>query len=1639
VQQAIAGARFGNERSGPRDGSNLERARSLAPGFAAMASTEEPVQAMCDACEVEEAEQDEQAGPTGEPVQAMGDPEETEAADTAEATEAPETAEATEAPEAAEADDEPVQARCAACATEAAEPSQEDPVQEDGSGPSPRRNPALIHQEARRGLGNASQPLPHADRLQAAFGHHDISQVRAAVGGAAETANRRMGALAFASGDRVAFRQTPDLRLVAHEAAHVVQQREGLALPGNVGQRGDRWERHADDVADAVAAGRSAQDLLDQVAPPVAARGGPTTAGEVAAKEHVQGRFTASAAHLSEAAPTPAEVPAAAAFGGGDAAGGGAPPSDDAAPPDDAAMNTVAEGDEGGAPPPAGGEGGSPQETVGSTVAGPGIGGARYSPVLQGVSTKLERRLGGELGHVQPKQAPEASLAAGSDVVSRAPDGNNFSFIGPPPPGVDFAAGENRPITIEGRGQFEHKLTNVAQVTPVPQGGIQLKGVAEFFEEQAWDFVRDHFPDVEPYLRNPGKLWTSLVDGVGEFIGGLVNRVVSPLRGFHPVNRLKGLFGPLLAAAVTAFKTKDCDPFFAALNVFKAKISAFTAGPLAALKAKFASIKKTIQSALKKVTAPFAKMLKQVGGTVVSFVRGLATRIGGLIQKAREWSARAVTWVQNKLGFGGKSSEEGLWELIKRKASEVWEKAKPRLLPFVGPLKTAATVIAALSPFGPVLAAIKYGPKLATWLGEVYGLLHVPERITSARAAIARTLPTIAGKLAQGALALTGIPLAIDSLRGAATALESLSTSLTGMPVLGLAGSAAKFLATKITEGVTWVGGPVKTATHGIETGLKDAGAWLEKVGHGAGRLVGLAANPFGIVGFLAGELWLAIPACFKLPILNWILDLLIGLVRAIPANPLLGPLFPLFLHGVVGFLLRVRNGGDGDEKEKVSDRLARLATGSATFVLGLMVGVVKGVGEGLLMPFTLVYDLITAIPKIVDFVNGLPSKLASGLAGIAKSVADTADEAIAGFWPAVTQALNTPGGGILQWLNKAWGALSAGSEGIGGSVAGALIGFIMLGDFELGEKLGWVAGTVLFEVVLAFLTGGATVLLKSASVPLRMLGKVLRVLEKAHKIMNEVFGLIFKALERPLKGIKKLLQNILPSLESKVGAILEKFEALIGSAKSVGEEFAGKFAGDEALALARAAEGKGAAALASAEGAGTKAEGELTDDAASAAASKEKPAVDVDLPPEKPSAPKVEEPPPAAPREPSPAPEPPPKTAETPGQTPETAKPIEAPPPESAAVREEHVAESGAKEGVDLTEKQISEELQHIADNPHLMQGTPPKRTAKIGDHTWHENPNVSWCRHSDPLKGVCSLPSPSTQNKLADAAAPSTPTGPRKGKVTSANFRDVPGVNELLERAELAGIIKLDEDAMVRLLNRDPERGVELLGRELNQRIGLETGQIPRTQIGAEDVKVPGRSGLDGEGFDPHALSPLERPKGSPPLESRIKGDTAEVRHAEEVVNKAPRAASKQVSNATLADWREDLLSGRINLEDFARRFPDEGGAAQVFLPTATPEDVLERLGGGRYIDHMYVDGTGVVLRESKNVKNFRLIEDYRRQIAKDLNIVEKFPGARSEWRISGAVDAETLHTLELLRAENPGRFNFVLDPAPVPALVP
>ncbi len=116
---------------------------------------------------------------------------------------------------------------------------------------------------AEAGIRGAATELPHGDRIQAAFGDHDLSEVQAHVGGPAAESSADLGAEAYATRGHVAFREPPSLHTAAHEAAHVVQQRTGVQLKGGVGKPDDSYERDADLVADAVVRGDSAEELLD--------------------------------------------------------------------------------------------------------------------------------------------------------------------------------------------------------------------------------------------------------------------------------------------------------------------------------------------------------------------------------------------------------------------------------------------------------------------------------------------------------------------------------------------------------------------------------------------------------------------------------------------------------------------------------------------------------------------------------------------------------------------------------------------------------------------------------------------------------------------------------------------------------------------------------------------------------------------------------------------------------------------------------------------------------------------------------------------------------------------------------------------------------------------------------------------------------------------------------------------------------------------------------------------------------------------------------------------------------------------------------------------------------------------------------
>jgi len=119
-------------------------------------------------------------------------------------------------------------------------------------------------QIAALGTSGSGSKLPHYHKIQRSFGSHDLSTVDAYTGEAARTASTDLNAEAYTVGDSIAFRdRSPSLETAAHEAAHVIQQRSGVQLRGDLDQPGDLYEQHAEIVAARLVSGESVESLLN--------------------------------------------------------------------------------------------------------------------------------------------------------------------------------------------------------------------------------------------------------------------------------------------------------------------------------------------------------------------------------------------------------------------------------------------------------------------------------------------------------------------------------------------------------------------------------------------------------------------------------------------------------------------------------------------------------------------------------------------------------------------------------------------------------------------------------------------------------------------------------------------------------------------------------------------------------------------------------------------------------------------------------------------------------------------------------------------------------------------------------------------------------------------------------------------------------------------------------------------------------------------------------------------------------------------------------------------------------------------------------------------------------------------------------
>jgi hypothetical protein len=581
------------------------------------------------------------------------------------------------------------------------------------------------------------------------------------------------------------------------------------------------------------------------------------------------------------------------------------------------------------------------------------------------------------------------------------------------------------------------------------------------------------------------------------------------------------------------------------------------------LQAAFTQVSGIFKKVSDLVIAPAFDALMSVAGGVFNAVKGLATTIWEWGAPVRNTLGAAWNWVKQQLGFGG-DGEGGILNWLKTKASEAWTQIKEPLAPVIGPLKTVGTVLLAFSPVGQVALIIKFVPQLMQSVQWLWAHKDDPNIVKSAHEQMGKTI--LPGLLS----AVQGFSNAVQStVTGLVSQAVQLSEAvlgllgaITGVPLLNMAQSLVQTVSNGVKELVAWGQEAFQSASQSVQELFAKIKAKIEPYA-GVLSSLGLAiVNPAMIPVILAGSAWRRLDDCYKAPIINFLLDIVISLLKAAPSLPMFGLLWPMIKAGVIGFLEGVKGKPD-NEKVAITNKLAKIISGgSPAFILGFVKGLLKGIWEGLSDPFVLIYEAIKGLGNLVTWLNDVANqalsptptaeKPASAQAGAA-SPATAANKNVEmgqrmqqmageleppvqqvsqGFMPAVQEVFSGGGGmsfeQLMQKLGDAWAGVETAIRNAGGTLADKVCQFMLQdsAEGEMGETVGWLAGTIAFEVVLGILTAGSWTAAKGAMKGLKLFAKIL-------DWTGEAMGLAFKGLAKVggfildgIKGLGKLLDK---------------------------------------------------------------------------------------------------------------------------------------------------------------------------------------------------------------------------------------------------------------------------------------------------------------------------------------------------------------------------------------------------------------------------------------------------------------------------------------------------------------------------------
>jgi hypothetical protein len=498
--------------------------------------------------------------------------------------------------------------------------------------------------------------------------------------------------------------------------------------------------------------------------------------------------------------------------------------------------------------------------------------------------------------------------------------------------GVPLSADAQRPIRRSWIGSA-WEATGGRVVSYV---GEKVEGAIEAVEDWVIEKIEEYAPGLLTLLR--GGVVEYVKERITSALDGKFGEVTTRVQKDGFLGAAAGTFGELttgLGKAASGLAASACESFAHVAEVVT-NFAKSVAGPLFdGVKTVAGWVGRFFSFLWNDIVGPVWEGIKSIAGTVWKWIEDKAKWIWDKTAFIRQTIGRAWNWIKRQFGVAWESGT-GVLDWLKEKAKAAWDWIYEFTKPIHGPLKIIGGVLLLLSPFGPIIAIWKGAPVLWDALTWLYSQWKKTDFIVVARKALTEhILPAVvSGTQAAAGFLETAANWIVEKVDSINAALDGLLDALGVTSLLALAKRAVQFVADAFRKFASWAKNDFVKTLHEVKAVLLKIWSFVKPVLAFLLKLVIVVANPLLLPIVITGYLWQALPDCFKPPIIDFILDLLIAVVRSLPTFKILGEAWPPAKAKILGALTELRNSGV-DEKIAASNRVARIMSGEDLAWLG--------------------------------------------------------------------------------------------------------------------------------------------------------------------------------------------------------------------------------------------------------------------------------------------------------------------------------------------------------------------------------------------------------------------------------------------------------------------------------------------------------------------------------------------------------------------------------------------------------------------------------------------------------------------------------------------------------------------------------